>query len=466
MPAWTRPLLMLVAAALTACGGGGGGGGGGGITPNPCSVTNQKQFVLDVARDWYLFLELLPATVNLGDYATAEDLLDALTAAARAQGRDRYFSYLTTPQEDSSFLQEGQYIGFGFRVQILGNRMLVPDVYEGSPAADGGMGRGAEVTAIDSGSGYVAIATILATDPNLTQAFGPETTGVERGVRYLRPNGQQVEVRLTKRVVTIPPLPATNGTAVLTLPGNPAVSVGYINLRTFISTAETPLRNAYEQFRAQGIDYFVFDLRYNGGGLLSVAELIGDLNGRNRLSSDIYAQVRFNSRHTANDEIRRFEPQPQSVAPVRIAFITTGGTASASEMVVNSLKPWTEVAIIGGDTYGKPVGQSAFNLTGCDLRLRLVTLKVTNALNQGDYYNGLAGTLPFACAANDDLTRAMGDPAESSTAAALQWLALGACGQIMGAPGPALRAMAAEPEPTPTWPAPRTAAQSWLPGVF
>jgi C-terminal processing protease CtpA/Prc len=253
---------------------------------------------------------------------------------------------------------------------------------------------------------------------------------------------------------------------VLTLPGNPSVRVGYVNLRTFISTAETPLRDAYSQFRAQGIDYFILDLRYNGGGLLDIAELLGDLNGRDRLAADVYANVRFNSRKSANDETRRFQPQPQSVNPVRIAFITTGGTASASEMVVNSMKPWAEVAIIGANTYGKPVGQSAFDLTGCDLRLRLVTLKVTNALEQGDYYDGLAPTLPFAYAASDDLSRGIGDPQESSTAAALSWLNLGACGQVMGAPGAGLRALVAGPEAAPTWPRPATAAQAWLPGLF
>jgi len=114
----TRPLLILATAllTLTACGGGGGGGfvpGGG-----TCSVQREKEFVLDVARDWYLFPELLPAQVNLDDYDTAQELLDALTAQARAQGIDRYFSYVTTRQADESFLLEGQFIGFGFRFSV------------------------------------------------------------------------------------------------------------------------------------------------------------------------------------------------------------------------------------------------------------------------------------------------------------------------------------------------------------
>lgn len=467
MPARSRPLLSTAAAALVsvvlaACGGGGSGSGlsAGG----PCSVTNQKQFVLDAAREWYFFLELLPTSFSIANFATAAEVLDALTATARAQGKDRFFSFLTTPQADSSFFQEGQFIGFGFQSRIQGSQLFLTDVFEGSPAADGGFTRGAEVIALDSGSGFVAMATILASDPNLQQAFGPSQEGVQRGFRIRLPAGQQFDVTLSKRIVTILPVPTAGGVAILSLPSNPSVPVGYIRLRTFISTAETPLRNAYAQFLAQGIQNFIVDFRYNGGGLVSVAELIGDLNGGSRSAADVYSNMRFNASKSANDVTRRFRQQPQSVAPVRLAFITTNATASASELVVNSMEPWVEVAIVGDDTFGKPVGQSAFDLSGCDLRLRLVSFKNTNANGEGDYFDGLGSTLAFACAAADDLNRAPGDGLESSTSAALFWLGTGACGQIMGAPGVLLqKAQAGIRLPLSRV---MTPGQAYLPGLF
>ena len=469
MPTRIRQQLLtaataLLTAALAACGGGGSGGGV--ASGGACSVTNQKQFVLDATREWYLFQDLLPASVSIADFATPQELLDFLTATARAQGKDRFFSFLTTPQADSSFFQEGQFIGFGFRTSIQGNRLLLPDVFEASPAADGGLTRGVEITAVDSGSGFVPMATILATDPNLQQAFGPSTEGVQRGLRYLRLNGQPVEVTLIKRIVTILPVPTTNGVAILTLPSNPSEQVGYIHLRTFISTAETPLRNAYAQFRAQSIQNIIVDFRGNGGGLVSVANFIGDLNGRNRAAADVFSKMRFNAAKSSNDVVRRFlvPARPESVAPVRIAFITTGGTASASELVINSMKPWVEVAIVGADTFGKPVGQSAFDMSGCDLRLRLIAFKVTNANDEGDYFDGLASTLAFACAATDELARTPGDALEDSTAEALNWLGTGACGQVMSAAFPGLQ-MSRAPAPIPMLERP-TPAQAWLPGLF
>lgn len=457
---------LLVAAVLAGCGGGSGGGGtvpGGGT----CSVGAQKAFVLDVARDWYLFPNLLPAQVNVDSYPTAQDLLDALTAEARAQGIDRFFSYVTTRQADDSFLQEGQFIGFGFRNRVEGSRLFFIEVFESSPASEAGLARGAELLAVDSGSGFVPIADILATDPGLENAFGPSTEGVQRRFRF-RKDGGTTEATLTKRIVTIRPIPA-DGVAVLDLPANPAVRVGYVNLRSYISSASTPLRDAFGQLRGQGIDYFIFDLRYNGGGLLSVAGLVGDLFGRSRAANDVQYRLRFNPARSGSDETRLFRSEPQSVMPVRIAFITTGATASASEVTVNSLKPWLDpanVAIIGEDTFGKPVGQSAFDLAGCDTRLRLVTFRTANRDDESDYYNGLADTLLWACAADDDITRPMSAASEASTAAALNWLGTGAC------PGPALVAPAIQQKaradlprryPVPSRPSP---AQAHLPGLY
>jgi C-terminal processing protease CtpA/Prc len=435
----------------------GGGSGSGG-----CSDQRQKRFVLDAAREWYLFRDLLPDTVETGQFENAAALLDALTAEARVEGKDRFFSYLTTPQADDSILQDGQFVGFGFRTQIQTDRLWLTDVFENSPASEGGLARGVEITHIDSGSGFVPIATILAADPDLEQAFGPSTEGIERGIRFLQSDGQMLEAVFSKSIVTIQPVPE-GGARIVALPANPTVPVGYLNLRTFTTTAATPLRNAYEEFRAQGIEYFIVDLRYNGGGFVNIAELIGDLNARGRSTQDVFLEMHFNERKRSNDSVRRFQPQPESVAPVRIAFITTGLTASASELVINSLEPWVEVAIVGEDTLGKPVGQSGFDMSGCDLRLRLVTFQLTNADGEGEYYEGLASTLPFACRAADDLFRMPGDVAESSTAAALAWLGTGACTEVLTSASRLLKAETGlrVPQARRT-----TAAQTYLPGLY
>lgn len=449
----------IVCTLMSACGGGDGGGTVGG---SACSDAREKRFVLDTAREWYLFRELLPDGVDADQYATAAELLDALTAEARAGGMDRFFSYVTTRQADDAILQEGQFVGFGFRSHIEDGRLWLTDVYEDSPAAGGGLSRGTEITHVDSGNGFVPIATLLEEDPALEEAFGPATEGVERGMRFVPPGGAPGEAVFTKAVVTIPPL-AAGGARILALPSNPSVPVGYLGLRTFTTTAEAPLREAYADFRAQGIEYFIVDLRYNGGGLVRIAEIIGDLNGGGRSDSDVLLQTLFNTAKSGQNSVRRFDPQPESVSPVRIAFITTGLTASASEIVINTLAPWTEVAIVGEDTGGKPVGQGGFDVSGCDIRLRLITMRFANADDQSDYYQGLAASLPFACRADDDLMREPGDEAEGSTAEALAWLGTGACTEVLPPDSRSRKAAAGFRVPQARRPTP---AQALLPGIF
>ncbi len=472
-PALPRPLTGLAFAALTllgACssgsgdgGGGGGGSEGGGGASAVCTEMARKQFTLDVARQWYLFPELLPTAVDLTQFEDAEQLLDHLTATARDQGKDRYFSYLTTRTEEQALLGDGQFIGFGFRTRTdEGNRAFVTEVFESSPGAEAALRRGDEIIAVDSGSGFVPTGDLLADGGTISDALGPAEAGVRRGLRLLGDGGIR-EISMVKRTVTIDPVPDGYGIQVLPLAGT--AGVGYLNLRSYVGTADPQLRQAFNQFRGRGLDYFIVDLRYNGGGLVSTAELLSDLLGGGRARNDVQFALVHNADRSSQNRTRFFDARTESVRPVRIAFLTTGATGSASEISINTMAPWVEVAIVGANTLGKPVGQLAFDLPGCEDRLRLVTFRTINALAQGDYYDGLADTLRYACAATDTLDRPLGDAAEGLTAAALEWLGTGACtslinetparGKPSGGPSSFRTEIPRQPSP----------AQLWMPGV-
>jgi C-terminal processing protease CtpA/Prc len=464
-----RPLALLVLSAslsvLSACGGGGSDGGGsagnGGGSGSACGESARKAWVLDVARDWYLFPETLPSNVNLAAYATAEDLLDALTATARDQGKDRFFSYLTTRSEENSLFAEGEFVGFGFRNRTDdGNRPFVLDVFAGSPAADAGLRRGDEIVAVNEGNGFVPVSQSLAGGRTLSDLLGPADAGVTRGLRLLR-DGATVEVSMVKRVVTLDPVPDGFGTAVLPLAGT--TGVGYLHLRSYISTADSQLRAAFADFRARNLQYYIVDLRYNGGGLVSTAELINDLLGDARSTSDVQYRVQHNAARSNQNSTVRFQPLAESVSPVRIAFLTTDGTASASEINANSMKPWVESAIVGSDTLGKPVGQYAFDLNGCEDRLRLVAFKTVNALGEGDYYSGLASSMQFACAGDDTLDAPLGSSSDSLVQEAMYWLSNGSCRAPMSASagGADARLKTAPSRDA----APRRPLERWLPGL-
>jgi C-terminal processing protease CtpA/Prc len=443
---------LALLAILSSCGGGGGGSGGGGnpappvvVVPPPppptvstCSLRTRQDWAAGVLKEWYLFPETLPASLDPSGFTTVEAYIDALTATARAQRRDRFFTHLASIAEEDAFFSAGSSAGFGVRLsyETVQGRVFIAEAFEGAPALAAGIDRGAEIVAIGtSAANLQSVSSLMASGgPDaVSAALGPSTPGVTRVLRITDSAGTR-DVTLAKADYALTPVSSRYGAKILDDGGR---KVGYLNLRTFISTADPALRNAFATFRAQGITDIVIDLRYNGGGLVSTAELMGDLLGRNRSTSDVFSFTTFRPEKSSNNSTRLFRTEANSIAPTRIAFIGTGGTASASELVINAFIPYlhANAALVGTNTYGKPVGQIAVDRSACDDRLRVVAFKTENAARQGDYYDGLATKVEASCQAADDLSKPFGDPQEASIRASLDFLAGRPCARIAASTG-------------------------------
>ena len=441
---WVSALAM--AAVLAGCGGGGGGGSTAGSTPTAgtgttgttttagtCSLRDRQDWALAQLKEWYLFPETLPATLDPTPYATVDAYIDALTAGARSQNRDRYFTYLTSIKSEDAYYNSGSSAGFGVRLttDAAGGRVLVAESFEGAPALAAGIDRGTEILAIGTTTADLrTVSSIIASEgtAGVTNALGPSTAGTTRVLQVRDAAGTRT-VSVAKTDFSLTPVSSRYGAKIITDGGK---QYGYLNLRTFINTADPALRQAFAQFRAAGITNVVIDLRYNGGGLVAISELIGDLLGAARSTSDVLDYTTFRPEKASNNETRLFKPQAESIAPTRLAFIGTGGTASASELTINAQIPYlhANAALIGTNTYGKPVGQIALDRAACDDRFRVIAFATQNAARQGDYYNGLATVVEASCQAPDDLSHPLGDPAEGSTRAALNFLQGVSCSKI------------------------------------
>ncbi len=293
------------------------------------------------------------------------------------------------------------------------------------------------------------------------EALGPDTPGTSRVIRVRDASGVEREVNLSKTEFALDPVSDRYGYSIINDGGR---QVGYLNLRTFIDTAAPDLREAYLAFRNAGVTELVIDLRYNGGGLISIAELMGDLMGRNR-AGEVFDRISFRDSKSANNSVYRFAPTSRSIQPMKIAFIGTGSTASASELVVNSMQPYladANMALVGDNTFGKPVGQIPLDRAACDDRLRVVALQVENADGDGDYYTGLADTVPNTCRAQDDISRQLGDPNEQMLSVALDFLAGRSCTAIAGTQATTQRV----DDRGPLMPERPNTAQRNVPGIF
>lgn len=475
--------LLGLAFALAGCGGAGGSSSNGpvviGPTPSPsptpsastCGLSARQDWALAQMREWYLFPETLPGALDKAAYGSLEAYVDALTAAARAQGKDRYFTYTTSIAAENAYYQSGETAGFGIRLGFddATLTLTVPEVFENSPADAAGIRRGARILGVGTSTANVrTISAILnqSGTGGLIDALGPDTAGTARVLRIADADGGERLVTLTKAVFDLEPVSPRYGARIIEEADGR--KVGYINLRSFIYAADPPLRQAFADFRAQGVDELIVDLRYNGGGLLAIAQLLGDLLGADRRPGDIFAQLVFRPEKAGENENYPFRAQPEAVGARRIAFIGFEGTASASELVINAFVPYlhADVALIGANTYGKPVGQIAVDRPECDDRLRIIAFATSNAAGQGAYYNGLAPVMERSCQASDDLAWPLGDPNENSVKTALDFLAGRACTPIPGALG-GIRAQAVKAAPRLLIPErPANARRIEVPGAY
>ena len=304
-------LTVFCALLIAACGGGGdsspppahpvadnGGSGddtsGGSDDDGACGVSAQIDFVEAVTDTWYLWYDEM-ASVDKSDYDSAQTYLDARLRPLIEDGRGG-FSRMTTITEDETSISSGAYIGFGFRNDESG--LFILDVFESGPAWAAGMRRGMELLAVDTGSGFETVDELSARGATSQEVYGASEVGVERSFRFLQ-NGQEIEMTVAKEELAPPALAGEP----LLIERSGLSPVGYLHLRQFTNSALSPddsfpsLSDAASLFKQGGVTDLIIDLRYNGGGLLSVADTMLDLLAGMTANGEASYKIQVNDQH-------------------------------------------------------------------------------------------------------------------------------------------------------------------------
>ncbi len=413
-----RKLIGLFLIALLAgCGGEING------SPDPvdetgeCSNDGQKQFVLDNLYAWYLWNDLLPADLSIANYDSPEQLITDVTREYGPRDPDDnpldLFSSVGSLQADQEFFGEGKYKGFGFSYRFESSTVArLSRVFSDSPAARATpfpLARGQRILSLNGRT----IADINANE-GISAALAGDTVEFE----MQRVDSSTFTTSITRDVVTIDPIPQWR----VIERGAGLPPVGFIELSSFISTANPVFDDVFAAFRQAGVNDVILDLRYNGGGLVSTADLLGDYFGGLVAENLVFSRTEFNAdRAAASNSTEFFERLGNSMSLSRLVVVATGGTASASELVTNGMIPHVDVTIVGDNTFGKPVGQ--IGLAFCDKIMRPTSFRIANADGAGDYFDGL----PVDCAAPDDLDFAVGADDDPNMIAAMSVLNTGAC---------------------------------------
>ena len=217
--------------------------------------------------------------------------------------------------------------------------------------------------------------------------------------------GNGKSVSLTKTVLTENPILVNK---VLITPGSH--KIGYLMYNAFYADFDTKLNDAFGELKSAEITDLVLDLRYNSGGsILSATRLASMITGQ--FTGKVFAKQQWNPKIQAFFEkedpnsLNNYFTDKISSTPInsvnmkRVYILTANGTASASELVINGLKPHIDVVQIGDVTVGKNVG----SVTVYDspdftdekrnpnhkYAMQPIVLKIVNSAGFGDYFNGL-----------------------------------------------------------------------------
>lgn len=230
-------------------------------------------------------------------------------------------------------------------------------------------------------------------------------------------------------------------------------TIGYIVLSSFpkLSAAQSYLDAAFAQLTAAKPVDLIVDLRSNGGGYVETAEYVANLVATSNLNGKISFTEQFNSqmqqgkatilRHQPyldeNNQVQLYNGRPATLADVdfseagntykfskkgnletvkNIYFIVSGNTASASELLINCLRPYFNVKLAGSKTYGKPVG--FFGVVIDTYTVYLSSFLIKNALGSAAYFEGMEVDIPI----EPDGEYSLGDPNEACLKKVLNYI--------------------------------------------
>ena len=357
---------------------------------------------------WYLWYDSIPA-VNKEDYPDPYKLLEAL----RYKPRDRW-SYILTAEEYNAQMT-GTFVGHGVRIGFDGTNARIARIYSKSPLYELGVRRGWIVKSINN----TALAPILQLNDGgaaYSTLIQPSKAGVINSFVFTKPDGTDLSVSSTKASFTM-------NTVLLadTLMLSSGVA-GHLVFDSFFNPAPTELATAFAYFQSMGIKDLILDLRYNSGGNLDIAQTLASYIAGSSKLGITFAKLSYNNMHQIKNITMPFINIANSLnlTTSRLVVITTRSTASASEDVINSLKPFFNVVTIGETTNGKPTGMNVWNFENT-YYVFPVTFKVVNSQEQGDFFAGFAPNKTVT----DDITRDFKDRQELCLKEAIHYLETG-----------------------------------------
>lgn len=291
-------------------------------------------------------------------------------------------------------------------------------VYPNSPASEAGLKRGDIIISIDN----TPLDTV-----NYYAKYSGKSYSVQLGKivdNVITPTGESLS--MTARVIQADP---SIHSTILNVEGK---KIGYLAYVEFISGDDSlylkRMDNIFSEFRSEGVSDLIVDLRYNPGGTMNAASYLASEIVPSTVAEGNSLMIRFEynaglqyylvSNNISNLLRHTFYPVPGNLDMTRVYFLTTGRSASASELVITGLDPYMEVIQIGTPTYGKYVGSWLIHDENDKWAMMPIVSKYINYDGFTDFKDGLIPDYII----NDNVFNAvpLGDPGDPMIAKAIE----------------------------------------------
>lgn len=400
---------------------------------------DEKNFLRSWSHETYLWFEELPDIDPAEDMSPQEYFAWLRTDALTESGYYKDNFHFSEPTEESEATQQGVTYGYGIRLKVYS--VIPPRAYyvayiePDSPAANAGIVRGSKVLEVngydlvneDTEEGLMAI----------NEGMFPSGLHALHHFTLLEP-GATAPRKVTLQPDTIDVSPVLT-TKVLQ---NGNDKVGYIVFNSHIEKAQDQWVTAIQQLKQASVNDVILDLRYNGGGMLSIASQVSYMLAGANIQSDIFYEQIENSKQSVPEPFpfldyglygeNQFQDLP-SLDLKRVFILSSWETCSASEAIINGLRGADiPVYLIGDITCGKPYG--FYPEPNCGTTYYTIQLAGVNAKGFGDYSDGFSPAAASdgrarveGCFVDDDLSHELGDPKEAILATALAFRTTGSC---------------------------------------
>jgi carboxyl-terminal processing protease len=267
----------------------------------------------------------------------ADDAIDGIVKRLD----DRFSNYFS-PAEYKRFKdsQHSEFSGIGLAVSGDRRGLRVETVYDGSPAKRAGL-RPGDVIVRAAGK------DLMGRNQDESVAFIKGPPGSRVKVSWLR-GSKRFTKTITRSTVSVPVVASELDRA-------GSCKAGVVRLAQFSSGAHAELYAAFKREQKRGAKVFVLDLRGNGGGLVSEAQLVASAFLRSgKIVTTKGRSVPERTLNATGDPVVPTQP---------LVVLVDKGTASASEIVTGALQDRHRAKVVGERTFGKGVFQQVIELS-------------------------------------------------------------------------------------------------------